>query len=294
MVNSKSIGDKIAEARKKLNISQAEIGKMVSISPQAVGKWERGESMPDFSTLNRLAKIFNVDLNYFSEDFESKKEVYEHSEEIIKPFQLEKQNWNWDMSRGNWTDSDFSGLNNLADKFGSSNIKNCKFINSNLSDLILDKNNIELCEFSGSNFRNSQLNSSNILKSQFDNCSFIDTKLYRNNIEKCDFTKGNFSGTELIEVNFENSIIEEATWHFTMFKKSNISHITFEGLLENCHFENCSFYKVKFNNVTITNSFFKYNARFKKVEFNNCKVDKLTYAFLKNNKANLSGIVIID
>ncbi len=69
MLNSKSIGNKIAEARKRINLSQAELALQISISPQAVGKWERGESMPDIITLNRLAEIFTVDLNYFSESF---------------------------------------------------------------------------------------------------------------------------------------------------------------------------------------------------------------------------------
>ena len=69
MLNSKSIGQKIADARKKKNLSQADLAQQVLISPQAVGKWERGESMPDISTLNRLAEILGVDLNYFSESF---------------------------------------------------------------------------------------------------------------------------------------------------------------------------------------------------------------------------------
>ncbi|HAA00438.1 MAG TPA: transcriptional regulator, partial [Flavobacteriales bacterium] len=55
-----------------------------------------------------------------------------------------------------------------------------------------------------------------------------------------------------------------------------------------------SFYGVKFENATILNTFFKYNERFKKVLFVNCKVDKITYAFLKNNSANLEGISIIE
>ncbi|MDD3878119.1 MAG: helix-turn-helix transcriptional regulator, partial [Bacteroidales bacterium] len=56
MLNSKFIGNKISAARKKINLSQAELGIKVSISSQAVGKWERGESMPDIATLNRLAE----------------------------------------------------------------------------------------------------------------------------------------------------------------------------------------------------------------------------------------------
>jgi transcriptional regulator with XRE-family HTH domain len=65
MLNAKSIGNKIAEVRKKNGLSQAELAQQVSISAQAVGKWERGESMPDITTLNRVAAIFGVDLNYF-------------------------------------------------------------------------------------------------------------------------------------------------------------------------------------------------------------------------------------
>jgi len=42
MLNSKSIGNRINETRKKKFLSQAELAKQVSISPQAVGKWERG------------------------------------------------------------------------------------------------------------------------------------------------------------------------------------------------------------------------------------------------------------
>ena len=75
---------------------------------------------------------------------------------------------------------------------------------------------------------------------------------------------------------------------------TGLSNVIFEGTLEDCHFENCSFYGVKFQNATILNSFFKYNSRFKKVQFIDCKVDKITYAFLKNNMANLAGVTILE
>lgn len=71
MLNSNSIGEKIAIARKKANLSQAELAQQVSISSQAVGKWERGESMPDIMTFSRLAEILGVDLNYFSDNFQT-------------------------------------------------------------------------------------------------------------------------------------------------------------------------------------------------------------------------------
>lgn len=300
MLNTKTIGNKIAAARKKVNLSQAELAQQVSISSQAVGKWERGESMPDITTLNRLAEILGVDLNYFSDSFPSQEAIPSTTDKIEQPgkdlaeFKSNKKfDWNWDMSRGNWVDADFSGLKNLKEKFSSSNIKNCKFMNSDLSELTLANNNIELCDFSSSDLRNSKIQSSNLLNDQFSKCSFIDAVLSKNNVEKCDFTGANFSGAEFVNGCFERNIIKDVVWQFTTFKNSGIADVVFEGTLENCHFENCGFYNVKFQDATILNTFFKYNDKFKRVQFINCKVDSITYAFLKNNEANLTGVTLV-
>lgn len=300
MLNSKSIGNKIAEARKKINLSQADLARQVSISPQAVGKWERGESMPDISTLNRLAEILGVDLNYFSGSFQAEEtgktftgKPDNQAAEIAETISKKKFDWNWDMSQANWTDADFSGLKNLKERFSSSNMKNCKFMSSDLSGLMLGKNNIELCDFSGSNIRESKIQSSNLLNNQFNKCSFIDAKIFKSNIEKCNFSEADFSGAEILESNLESDAVTDVAWKFTKFSKSNISNIVFTGVFEDCHFEHCSFYGVKFQDATILNTFFKYNDRFKKVQFINCKADKITYAFLKNNQANLTGITLI-
>jgi uncharacterized protein YjbI with pentapeptide repeats len=301
MLNSKSIGKKITEARKKINRSQAELAQQIAISPQAVGKWERGESMPDITTLHRLAEIFGVDLNYFTDSFPTEDVVRTNYEKFDKqsevgeaPKERKRFDWNWDMSQGNWVDADFSGLKNLKEKFSSSNMKNCKFLNSNLSGLILGNNNIELCDFSSSDIRDSKIKTSNLMKNSFRNCSFIDAEFYKNNIEKCDFSEADFSGAEILEVNFERNIIEDVVWKFTMFKKTNFSKVVFSGTFHDCHFEYCTFYSVKFENATILNTFFKDNDKFRKVQFINCKVDKITYAFLKNNQANLTGITVIE
>lgn len=300
MLHSKSVGDKISAARKKISLSQAELAERISISPQAVGKWERGESMPDILTLNRLAEILGVDLNYFSETFQSAERNEDNfnagneAKEVPELRAGKKFDWSWDMSKGNWTDADFSGLKNLKEKFGSSNMKNCKFIGSDLSELVLEKNNIELCDFTRSDLRNSKIQSSNLLNNQFTGCSLIDISMYKNNVEKCDFTGANFSGAEITTVNFESNVIKDVTWKFTMFKKTNLSNVVFSGTIEDCHFEQCNFYSVKFENATILNTFFKYNDKMKKIQFIDCKVDKLTYAFLKNNDANLSGITMLD
>ena len=63
-------GKKIAHLRKTKDMTQEELGKVLSVTYQAVSKWERGESLPDFEMMTRIAKFFNVPLNYFTDDGE--------------------------------------------------------------------------------------------------------------------------------------------------------------------------------------------------------------------------------
>lgn len=67
MSSQSSIGEKIAELRKKKGFTQADVGVYLNISYQAVSKWERGESFPDFNTLSRLAQLFGVPISYFED-----------------------------------------------------------------------------------------------------------------------------------------------------------------------------------------------------------------------------------
>ncbi len=62
-----NFGEKIAGLRKKNNMTQAELGDALSVTYQAVSKWERGESQPDFDTMSRMAKLFGVSLSYFED-----------------------------------------------------------------------------------------------------------------------------------------------------------------------------------------------------------------------------------
>ena len=155
MLNSKSIGDKIAIARKRINLSQSELAQQVSITPQAVGKWERGESMPDIATLNRLAEILGVDLNFFSENFQSvdagMPDLVKSDSNLAEGSSTQKNRAGWDMSKLNLTDSDFSGLKNLHEKLSSSNIQRCLFIGAEMSGISLNNNNVDSCDFSNSN-----------------------------------------------------------------------------------------------------------------------------------------------
>lgn len=184
MLSTKIIGNKISEARKKVNISQAQLAEKLFISPQAVGKWERGESMPDITTFNRLAEILSVDLNYFSEDFQSttSSNYIEESKTKVNESKTESR-LNWDMSSGNWVDADFSGLKDLKEKFSNSNMQRCKFVGSELSGLQLKGNNIDGCDFADSEIKSSQIQGSQLINNNFQSCALQESEFSQNHIK---------------------------------------------------------------------------------------------------------------
>ena len=63
-------GEKIAQLRKSNGMTQEDLGKVLNVTYQAVSKWERGESLPDFTTMSQLAKFFQVPLSYFEDNGE--------------------------------------------------------------------------------------------------------------------------------------------------------------------------------------------------------------------------------
>lgn len=297
MLNAKMIGDKIAKARKRINISQAQLAQRLFISSQAVGKWERGESMPDITTFNSLAEILGVDLNYFSENFQSEVTEAAPAEPSVKrpdelPSGKPEKKLSWDMSRGNWVDADFSGLKNLHEKFSGSNMQRCKFIGSDMSGLLLKGNNVDTCDFSGSDFSRSHLQNSNLSGNLFKDCSLIETEFSGSFISGCDFTDANFTGVVVKSGGFEKNTVTNAVWNRTSFISTYIANTVFDGTVEDCYFENCAFKKVTFQHAMLINTFFK-NKSLKGIQFIDCQADRMTYEFLKNGKADLTGIKLL-
>ena len=56
-VDAKKVGEQIYLLRKIKGLTQNELGERLSISAQAVSKWERGETLPDTAILSDLADI---------------------------------------------------------------------------------------------------------------------------------------------------------------------------------------------------------------------------------------------
>jgi len=298
MTATKKIGDRIADARKRMNISQAELAHRLFVSSQAVGKWERGESMPDITTFIRIAEIAGVDLNYFSDNFVSVADGPAVQAEAVltpePPAGKRKNSLIRDMSNGNWADADFSGLKNLHEKFSSSNMQRCMFIGSEMAGLALRNNNVDSCDFRGSDFSGSRFTNSNLANNKFNDCMLSETEFSTSFICGCDFSGADFTGVLVKSGGMEKNRMSDVIFNRTSFINTQLADMVFEGTIEDCSFENCAFTRVTFQNATLINTFFKNNRKLKKVKFVDCKTDKLTYAFLKSNLADLTGVTLID
>jgi len=63
MINKTETGKRIAALRGKLGYSQAVFAEKLNVSPQAVSKWETGQTLPDVDTLLNLSWICRVTIN---------------------------------------------------------------------------------------------------------------------------------------------------------------------------------------------------------------------------------------
>ena len=59
-INPIKVGELISSLRKRKSLTQNELGERLSISFQAVSKWERGETLPDTAILTDLANVLET------------------------------------------------------------------------------------------------------------------------------------------------------------------------------------------------------------------------------------------
>lgn len=63
-----TIAKNITELRTSRGMTQLELAEQLHYSDKAVSKWERGESVPEISTLKAIADLFGVTLDYLVQE----------------------------------------------------------------------------------------------------------------------------------------------------------------------------------------------------------------------------------
>lgn len=79
----KSIGQNIAELRKKKGLTQEELAEKMCVTAQAVSKWERDASYPDVTALSELAKVLGVSVAAIIEGEQSVPKLKEAAADAI-------------------------------------------------------------------------------------------------------------------------------------------------------------------------------------------------------------------
>jgi transcriptional regulator with XRE-family HTH domain len=63
-----TLGDKITMLRKQKNLSQGDLADKVSVSRDAIGKYERGDIMPTADKAKKMADALGVSLDFLMND----------------------------------------------------------------------------------------------------------------------------------------------------------------------------------------------------------------------------------
>lgn len=80
--------DKITYLRKQKGLSQENLADELSVSRQAVSRWEMGTAMPDASNILQLSKLFDVTTDYLLND------DYDSDEDLPKVQKVKSDNLN--------------------------------------------------------------------------------------------------------------------------------------------------------------------------------------------------------
>ena len=87
-----NFGERLVLVRKRKNLSQSQIGKLIGINGDAYGRYERNEVKPTIEMAVKIAKALEVSLDYLTgtSELELDKNTLKRVEEITKLSEKEK------------------------------------------------------------------------------------------------------------------------------------------------------------------------------------------------------------
>ncbi len=305
------IGSKIATARKEANLSQAQLAQQLFISPQAVGKWERGESIPDIVTMTRLAEILGVDLNYFSEHSQPGNEITtatsapandaERAEQEA-PTETSKRELLMNFSGSDLENSDLTGVTAHKRKFNGSNLRSANFSGADLAGSSFSGSDMRGSNFDQADLTDCTFSAVDLTDASFDQAVLLRTEFSASELKGAKFTGATLTDarltkTDLRQTTFDNCVFKGVDFHYSDLRGLNLDAQTFIDVkFDNGALNGCTFHGATLNNVSFRASFALTNRFYKGIQtisFDGATMDKLTYAALKGLGADLSKCTII-
>ncbi len=77
-MDTRGVGSFIKQLRKNKNLTQQQLADALFISPQAVSKWERGESLPDVTSFSDIAEVLDVPVWELFGEFSNRPSTFEN------------------------------------------------------------------------------------------------------------------------------------------------------------------------------------------------------------------------
>lgn len=303
-MDTNMIGSKIAKARKEINMSQAQLAQLMFISPQAVGKWERGESIPDIITINRLAEILGVDLNYFSENFPSV-----GADDNVQPPQEDKihsataeQPLITNFNGSNLTDSDFAGVKAQKRKFNGSALRGSDFSGADLTGSSFKGSDVRDANFDGANLTDCVLSAMDLTGTSFNKTILVRTEFSKLGLYNAKFANAKLVDVKLTKSDLTKTLFENCVFEGVDFNYSDLRGVCFDGqTFIGVKFHNGALNEASFKGATLKNVSFRstyaitnrYYRAISTINFDGAMIDKLTYASLKGLGANLQNVTVI-
>jgi uncharacterized protein YjbI with pentapeptide repeats/DNA-binding XRE family transcriptional regulator len=307
-----SIGNKISEARKAKNMSQAQLAQKLSVSSQAVGKWERGESMPDIVMFSRLAKVLGVDLNYFSEDFPSSAAEISPAEtpaeqppvqpEAIEPSSSPERTVLIQFSGSNLPDTDFAGVTAHNRKFDGSALRGSNFARADLTGSTFKGSDVREVIFDGANLTDCTLSASDLSGASFNKTILVRTGFNTSGLARAKFIEAKLVDVKLTYTDLRETVFEACSFQGVDFKYADLRKVCLDGqTFMDVSFDMASLNDVSFRGATLRNVAFRASASLtnkfyraiKTICFDGATMDKLTYAGFKGYGADLSKVTTI-
>jgi uncharacterized protein YjbI with pentapeptide repeats len=184
---------------------------------------------------------------------ESVGNISEIVEDIAQKTRQLKQTTRKDLSMIDLRNSDLAGVSVHDGKFNCSDLKGS--------------------DFSGADLKNSIFKGADLTDVRFDGADLAGAKFKGSSLKKASFIGCNLAGTD--------------------FTSSDLTNARFEGLtLNDTAFEGSELKGTSFKNAVIRNVSFRHSD-VKKTVFDGASIDKLTYAVLKGQKADLSKVTVI-
>ncbi len=97
-MNLTDFGEKILRSRQNTGLTQEELALRIGVTPQAVSRWERNQSMPDILLFSDLCRVLNVSADWLLDtvqgsitgeyDSRAQEEIFENLNRCNEPLEI--------------------------------------------------------------------------------------------------------------------------------------------------------------------------------------------------------------